>query len=239
LRVDHQRPGERLARVIHAAHAHQPARRFRDPVADHEHQHERHQADQEQAAPADHRQELPRDKSCQDAAGRQHRRHQRADPAALVGGDEFLHQRQVDRIDAGIADADKYPEERQEQPARDKGVRSRGENHDAGSQRDRDRRQNEHRAPADAVAEPAPDEGAGRGADAGGHEDHAALPIGQRPFLGQRRGDVADQKKIEEIQQIGQVGCANQLPLIGSQLLLPLQKFYHYVLPCSTRWPDC
>ena len=37
--------------------------------------------------------------------------------SALVGRDELLHQRQVDREDAGITDADKDPEEyRNSQP---------------------------------------------------------------------------------------------------------------------------
>ena len=82
----------------------------------------------------------------QHAAARQQCRDQRADPAALVGGDELLHQREVDREDAGIADSDKDPEEHQEQPTRDHGTRSRREDHDAGGQRYRDRRQREPRA---------------------------------------------------------------------------------------------
>jgi hypothetical protein len=87
---------------------------------------------------------------------------------------------------------------------------------------DRDCGQHEHGTPADAVAEPAPEERAGRGADARGQQDHAALQIGQRPLLGQRGGHIADQEEIEEIQQIGQVGRADQLPLICRQPLLPL-----------------
>ena len=55
LGIDHQCPGERFPGFLHAAHAEQPARRFRDPEADHEHQHERRQPDQEEAAPADDR----------------------------------------------------------------------------------------------------------------------------------------------------------------------------------------
>ena len=107
------------------AHAHQPARRFGHPIADLEHQHERRQADQEQVAPADERQQPSGDEAGQHAAARQQRGDQRADPTALVGWDEFLHQRQVDREDAGIADANNDPEEYQEQPARDYRIRSR------------------------------------------------------------------------------------------------------------------
>jgi len=83
----------------------------------------------------------------QHAAARQQCRDQRADPAALVGGDELLHQREVDREDAGIADSDKDPEEHQEKPTWDHGTRSRCEDHDAGGQRYRDRRQREPREP--------------------------------------------------------------------------------------------
>ena len=103
------------------------------------------------------------------------------------------------------------------------------EDHDAGGQRDRDRRPDEHSAPADPVAEPTPNEGARHRAETGGQQDRAALPIGQRPFLGQRRGDIADQEEIEEIEQIGDVGGADQLPLIGSKLFLLLQALDHGV----------
>src|SRR6516225_5809360 len=166
----------------------------------------------------------------QHAAARQQCRDQRADPAALVGGDELLHQREVDREDAGIADSDKDPEEHQEQPTRDHGTRSRREDHDAGGQRYRDRRQHEHRTTADPIAEPTPNEGTRDRAKTGSQQYRATLPVGQRPFLGQRRGDVADQKEIEEIEQVSNVSGTNQLPLICCQLLLLLQKFYHYIL---------
>jgi len=193
--------------------------------------HKRRQADQEQVAPADERQQPSGDEAGQHAAARQQRGDQRADPTALVGWDEFLHQRQVDREDAGIADANKDPEEYQEQPARDYRIRSRCEHHDAGRQRDRHRRPDEYGAPADVVAEPAADQGARHGAEPRSQEDRAALPIGQRPLLGQRRGDVSDQKKVEEIEQVCNISRANQLPLIGRQLLLPLQNFDHGRLP--------
>src|SRR6266436_479347 len=80
------------------------------------------------------------------------------------------------------------------------------------------------------VAKPAPEEGAGRGADTGGQQDRPALQIGQRPLLGQRRGDVADQKEIEEIQQIGHIRRTNQLPLIAGQPLLLFEAFDHGAL---------
>ena len=63
----------------------------------------------------------------------------------------------------------------------------------------RDRRQHEHRATADPIAEPTPNEGTRDRAEPGSQQYRATLPVGQRPFLGQRRGDVADQKEIEEI----------------------------------------
>jgi hypothetical protein len=71
----------------------------------------------------------------------------------------------------------------------------------------------------------------GNRAEAGRQQDRPALPIGQRPLLGQRRGDVADQKEIKEVEQICQVGRADQLPLIDRQLLLSLQELDHGVPP--------
>jgi len=81
------------------------------------------------------------------------------------------------------------------------------------------------------IAKPAPNQGAGHGAEPRSQQDCAALPVGQRPFLGQRRGDVANQKEIEEIEQIGDIGGADQLPLIGRQPLLPFQQLDHRLLP--------
>ena len=76
----------------------------------------------------------------------------------------------------------------------------------------------------------------GRRAETGSQQDRAALPVGQRPFLGQRRGDVADQEEIEEIEQIGDVGGADQLPLIADvSLLLLLQALDHVLLPLPVR----
>jgi len=128
----------------------------------------------------------------------------------------------------------KEAEEHQEKPSRDEAVRSRRENHDAGRERDGDRRQYEHRAAADLVAEPPPEEGARNRAEAGGKQDSPALPIGQRPLLGQRRSDVSDQKEIKEIEQICQVRRADWPPLICRQLLLAFQEFDHDI---SLRWP--
>src|SRR5207245_339084 len=132
-------------------------------------------------------------------------------------------------------DSGKNPEEHQEQPARDHSTRSRGEDHDAGGERDRDRRPDEHRATANPIAEPPPNEGTRDRAETGGQQDRAALPIGQRPFFGQCRGDVADQEEIEEIEQVSNVSGTDQLPLIGRQPFLPLQKFYHHILPRGPR----
>src|SRR5260370_19420785 len=71
------------------------------------------------------------------------------------------------------------------------------------------RRHYEHRATADLVAEPPPEEGARNRAETGGKQDSPALPIGQRPLLGQRRSDVSDQKEIKEIEQICQIRRAD------------------------------
>jgi len=102
--------------------------------------HERHQADQKEAPPSDYRQQLPRRQPGQQAAGRQQCRHQGANPAALVGRDELLHERQVDRVDAGVAEADEDAEDHQEQPTRDETVLPWREIHYAGGECDRDRR---------------------------------------------------------------------------------------------------
>src|SRR5262249_29980514 len=155
-------------------------------------------------------------------------------PTTLVGRDELLHQRQIDRVYAGISDTDEETEEHQEKPARDEAVRSWRENHDAGGKRDGDRRHYEHRATADLVAEPPREEGARTRAEAGGKQDSRALQIRQRPLLGQRRSDVSDQKKIKEIEQICQVRRADQLPLVCRQLLLLFQELDHDV---PLRWP--
>src|SRR5205807_9515753 len=114
----------------------------------------------------DDRQELPSRETGQQAAPGQQRGNERTDPATLVGRDELLHQRQIDGEDAGVSDTDEEAEEHQEKPARDEAVRSRRESHDAGSERDGDRRHYEHRATADLVAEPPPEEGAGNRAEA-------------------------------------------------------------------------
>ena len=130
---------------------------------------------------------------------------------------------------------DEEAEEHQEEPSRDQGVRSRRENHDTGGEGDRDRRPYEHRAAADPVAEPPPEERARNRAETGGEQDSPALPIGQRPLFGQRRGDVADQKEVEKIEQIRQVRCADQLPLIDRQFLLLFQELNHDVPPAGRR----
>jgi len=48
------------------------------------------------------------------------------------------------------------------------------------------------------------------------------LPVGQLPFLGDEREDVADQKKVEEIEQIGEVRSGDDFPVIRRQLFLLL-----------------
>ena len=80
----------------------------------------------------------------------------------------------------------------------------------------------EHLASADPVGDPAPEKRARNRAEARRQQDHRALPIGQLPFLGDESKDVADQKKVEEIEQVGEVGSGDELPLIDSQPLLSL-----------------
>jgi hypothetical protein len=77
----------------------------------------------------------------------------------------------------------KEAEERQENPAGDPPSLIGSEIHGAGSESDVERRQDEHFAPADAVAHPAPEEGAGDGTQAGGDENSCRLTIGQLPVF--------------------------------------------------------
>src|SRR5437773_1292039 len=82
------------------------------------------------AAPADDRRQVGPSHSAQQAARRQQGRDERADPTALRGGHEFLHQREIDGIEAGIADADEESHDAEKDPAGDPPIRTGGEVHD-------------------------------------------------------------------------------------------------------------
>jgi hypothetical protein len=56
------------------------------------------------------------------------------------------------------------------------------------------------------------------------------------PLLGDEGQDVADQKEIEEIQQIGEVSREDELPLVGREPLLALQEVQHEVHPSVPAW---
>ena len=208
--------------------------RLRHPVADHQHQRRRCEADQEQAAPTDHRREESAGHRTQQVARRQQHRRQSAHPAALVRRDEFLYQRDVHRDQAGIAEADEETEERQEQPAGNQRVLSRRHGHDAGGDRHVQRGCHEHLATADLVGHPAPEERSGHGAETGRQQDHRRLAEGQLPGPDDEGQHVADQEEIEEVEHVAEIRRGDDPPLIACQLLLLLQVFEHCVLPCSS-----
>ena len=152
-RIDLQRPGKRLARLVHPPFADQPMRRLRHPGADQQRQQCRDQAHHEQAAPADGWFQIRAGQRAQQRARRQQAGGQSGDPAALIGRHEFLHDRDIDGVEAGHAHADKEPADRQEQPAV-----IRGQRHRAGGDREVQHRKDHHLAPADLVGHPAPEQ---------------------------------------------------------------------------------
>ena len=102
--------------------------------------------------------------------------------------------------------------------------------HHAGGESDIERGQDEHLAPADAVAHPAPEKGARDGAETGRDQDHGRLAIGQLPLLQDEGQHIADEKEIKEIEHIADIGSGDDLPLIGGQFFLFLQALQHGVL---------
>jgi hypothetical protein len=95
-------------------------------------------------------------------AGGQQAGRQAGDPAALIGRDEFLHDRDIDGVKAGHAHADEEPADRQIEPAVIGGKR-----HRAGGDGEIQYRQDHHLAAANLVGHPAPEQRAERCADAG------------------------------------------------------------------------
>ena len=84
---------------------------------------------------------------------------------------------------------------------------------------------------ADTVAHPAPEEGAGDGAEARGDQDQRRLPIGNFPVLENERQHIPDQKEIEKVEHVTDISRGDDLPLIGCQLFLTLQTFQHDLPP--------
>ena len=206
-----QRPGQRLARLLVAALAAQPARRFRHPEPDQQHQQRRQHADREQQPPlaaahqgAHHRAEADAER---DDAG-----HDAADPAALGGGHEFLHQRQVHAIQPADADADEEAHDREIDPA----IVGR-EIKQAGGDREIQHGADEDLAAADAVGEPAPDIGADDGADTGTHQHDGRLAEGELPRPDQEGEHEADQEVVEEFQRVADDGGGEDLDLVAGQ----------------------
>ena len=124
-----------------------------------------------------------------------------ADPAALGGGHEFLHQRQVHAIESADAGADKEAHDGEIDPA----IVGR-EVQQAGGDREVQHGADEHHAPADAIGEPAPDIGADDGADAGTHQHDGRLAEGELPGPDQEGEHEADQEVVEEFERIADDG---------------------------------
>ena len=135
-----------------------------------------------------------------------------ADPAALGGRHELLHQRQVDAIEAADADADEEAHDREIDPAI-----VRREVEQAGGDREIQHRADEDLASADAVGEPAPDIGADDRADAGAHQHDGRLAEGELPRPDQEGQHEADQEVVEEFERIADDRRGDDLLLVAGQ----------------------
>jgi len=144
-----------------------------------------------------------------------------------MGRREFLHQGNVDRVQAGHAKADDKAADDQIEPPT-----FRCQRHRSGGERDVQHGRDQRGAAADLVRHPAIHQRAERGADPRGEQDRARLAVGEIPLLDDKCQDKADQKEVEEIEHIAE-GCgACDLPLVRRQLGLPLQQVQHRVLLC-------
>ena len=215
-----QRPGERSARLFHSPPAQQPVRRLGDKSADVQAEEGRQQPDCDHPAPADiGRGKRPQQRGEQ-LAGRQHRRGDPGEPAALMGRRKLLHQGDVDRIQASHAEPDEEAADDQIDPPA-----FRRQRHRAGRERDVQHGGDQRRAPSDLVGHQAVQQRAERRTDTRGEQDRARLSIGQMPLLDDEGQDKADQEEVEEIEHVAERRGARDLPLVSRQLLLALQKF--------------
>jgi hypothetical protein len=119
------------------------------------------------------------------------------EPSAPGARDEFLNDRDVDRVHAGHAEADEEPADHQIDP----GVLG-GQRHRSSGDRGVQHRADHRFAPTDLVGRPAPEQRAEGRADAGGEQDHPRLPEGQVPVLDDERQNKDDQPKVEEIEHV-------------------------------------
>ncbi len=222
-----QRPGERLPRFFIAALAAEPARRFRHPQPDQQHQDRRQHADRKQQPPVAAA-DVSAEHGAQSGAERDHAGDQTADEAALGGGHEFLHQRQVDAIKTADADADEEAHDRQIDPAI-----VRREIQKTGGGGEIQHRADEDLAAADAVGEPAPDIGAKDGADAGTHQHDGRLAEGEFPRADQEGEHEADQEVVEELQRVADDGRGEDLELVAGQTRLSIEDLEHGVFPSA------
>ena len=185
-------------------------RRFRDPGSDQQREGGGHDADQEQAAPAD-----GVGGECGEGGGdhdaeRDEDGDEAADEAPHAGRDEFLHQWQVDAVQAADAEADEEAEDRQEPPAV-----FRREGEDAAGEGEVDDGADEDLAAAVNVGEAAPDDGAQDGAYAGRQQDDGGLAEGQVPGLDDEGEHEADQVIVEEFEHVADDRGGDDLDLVG------------------------
>jgi hypothetical protein len=110
---------------------------------------------------------------------------------------------------------------------RDQPVLARREVHDAGGQCDIERGQHEHRAAADAVAQPAPEEGTRHCPKTGRNQDNRRLAVSEVPFLQDEGQDIPDQKEVKKIEHVAEIGGEDDPPLVGGQLLLSFETLEH------------
>ena len=154
--------------------------------------------------------------------------HDAADPAALGGGHELLHQRQVHAIEPADADADEEAHDGEIDPAI-----VRREIEQAGGDREVQHGADEDLAAADAVGEPAPDIGADDGADAGTHQHDGRLAEGELPRPDQEGEHEADQEVVEEFQRVADDGGGEDLDLVAGQTRASIEYLEHGVFPLA------
>ena len=220
-----QRPGQRLARLLVTALTAQPARRLRYPEPDQQHQQRGQHADRKQQPPLPGA-DLSTDDCAEPDAERDHAGDDAADPAALGGGHELLHQRQIHTIEAADAGADKEAHDRQINPAI-----VRREIEQAGCDREVQHGADKHLAAADAVGKPAPDIGADDGADTRTHQHDGRLTEGELPRPDQEREHKADQEVVEEFKRVANDGGREDLDLVAGQIRPAIEYLEHGVSP--------
>ena len=224
-RTDPESPGQRLACLFVASLTAKPARALRNPQADQQNEQRRQDSDRKQQTPlitAHHSAEdgAQPDAEWNDAGD------DAPDPAALRGGHELLHQRQIDTIESADAGSDEEAHGGEIDPA----IVGR-EIEQAGRDREIEHGADEHHAAADAIGQPAPGKGADDGADPRTHEHGRGLTEGQFPRPDQEGEHEADQEIVEEFEGVADDGGREDLDLIAGQARATVEHLEHGVSP--------